>query len=232
MLVLFLLLIKDRFSVKLDKDHVFDVIGKSDYVLVHFFADGCSHCAKFHPHWEDVARMYHPVPGILTATVNCDRWRSLCVMFDGTSTPGVQLFSPMQRRGQVFGGLLESLPVVKWVRNMTGLDPFTRPNSLAFMTPSEIAEAQTMKWLLIAVDNPRRHRFNHSELRACEGQRLVKPVALSVTHHPEESVRLCGESPRCLVLTNGERRILFDGPENADRDAILAFVDQHVDPDL
>lgn len=229
--LLFSIFLWHPFSHKITKENVFDVIGKTEWVIVHFFADGCKHCGEFEPVWNEVSRMYKPVDGIKLATINCDRWNQLCVMFDGTSTPGVQVFAPRERRGQVFGGKRETLPLVKWIRNHTGIDPFTKPGSLLFASPEDIAETQKENWVLVATDNPRKLFYNHTALRDCEDDRFLQLRALSNVQYPEKTKELCGaDTNNCLVLTNGKQTFKYEG--QIDTDALLDFIAQHISDDL
>ena len=228
--LLFSLLLSHPFSTRINKEHVFDVIGKDKHVLVHFYADGCQHCGKFEPVWNEIARMYKPLPNFETATINCDRWNSLCVMFEGASTPTVQYFPPKERHGQAYGGEKEVMPLVKWIKRMTNVVPFTTPNSLLFASPAEIEETEKESWVFVVADDPRKQLFNHTVLRSCEQERLVELRAMSNTHFPKEAAELCGGETSCMVLTDGKQRIRYDGDVSADK--ILEFFDAHVAPDL
>ena len=229
--LLFSLFLSHPFSTRIDKEHVFDVIGKEKHVLVHFYADSCAHCAKFEHAWNELARMYRPLDNFVTATINCDRWNSLCVMFDGSSTPTIEYFAPHEKNGQAYGGEREVLPLVKWVKKMADVTPFTKPGSLLFVTPSEIEELEKESWVLIVADDPRNQHYNHTELRNCEGQRMIELRALSSTHWPKEVENACGTGiDHCIVLTDGKRKFLYEG--DVETDKILTFFDSHVSPDL
>lgn len=224
------LLLSHPFSSRINKENVFDVIGKDKHVLVHFYADGCQHCGAFEPVWNELARMYKPLDNIETATINCDRWNSLCVMFDGTSTPCVQYFAPKQRKGELYGGEKKVLPMVKWIKRMSDVLPFTQPGALLFASPSELTELEKEHWVMIVADDPRKLAYNHTVFRSCEQERLIELRALSTSHYPKEVSELCNGEDTCVALTNGKDKFLFEGALEEER--LLDFFDEHVSPEL
>jgi thiol-disulfide isomerase/thioredoxin len=232
LLVLSLLLLSHPFSVVINKQNVFEIIGKQNHVIVHFWADGCRHCMAFAPHWNDFVRMYHPVNGIVTATIHCDRFASLCTAFDGSGTPAVQYFAPRERKGALYGGAKEIVPLVKWVRDLTSLDPYTSPGSLLFAPPNEVSDLSNEGgWALIVVDNPRNQFYNHTELRTLESRPELPLRAISNVDYEKDVPRYCGQKGvNCITLTNGKESFVYDG--EIEPGAILAFIDAHVGPEL
>jgi thiol-disulfide isomerase/thioredoxin len=230
LLVLSSLFLSHPFSVEIDKQNVFDIIGKQNHVVVHFWADGCKHCLAFAPEWNEFVRMYHPVEGIVMATILCDKMASLCTAFDGSGTPAVEYFAPRERKGAIYGGVKEALPLVKWIRELTSLDPYTSPGSLLFASPKEISDLTANGWVLVVADNPRQEFFNHTEIRGIEGKREVTVRALSSVNFEKDISKYCGEKLNCIVLAKGEEQIVYEG--EVERKAVLAFIDGHVPLDL
>jgi thiol-disulfide isomerase/thioredoxin len=229
-LLLSSLFLSHPFSVTIDKQNVFEIIGKQNHVIVHFWADGCKHCLAFAPEWNEFVRMYHPVEGIVMATILCDKMGSLCTAFDGSGTPAVEYFAPRERKGTLYGGTKETLPLVKWVRELTSLDPYTSPGSLVFASPNEITDLAAGGWALVVADNPRDEFYNHTEIRGVEDKREVAVRALNNVNFEKERSKYCEDKLTCIVLVKGETRFSYDGA--IERKAILEFIDAHIPPDL
>lgn len=216
------------YSVEITKDNVFDIIGKKEHVYVHFFAEGCRHCAKMQPEWNELVRIYHPVQNVIMATVNCDRWSSVCFSFDGTSTPSVKHFKPRERQGVQYGGERTIIPMTKWVISTSEEKPYTKPNSLLYARSiDEINGIAKEGQVLLIVDDPKTHFYNQTEIRQCEGESQAKILAISKNDHPKEAEKYCGKSDvdNCVVLLNGEETIKYEGPIEYSK--ILDFIDAH-----
>jgi thiol-disulfide isomerase/thioredoxin len=228
-----ILLVSHPFSLELTMQNVFDYIGKPHHVVVHFFTEGCRHCIVIAPHWNELVRMYRPVPNLSMATVNCNHSQSLCMALDGTSTPSVQYFAPRHRTGVAFGGEREIVPLTKWVRNKTGLDPYTKPNSILFGSPEEIADLTGAgRPMVVVVDNPRKQTINHTVLRRCEALRVEIPFrAISSEHFQSDVGRYCpNERKSCVVVTDGKQVVEYAG--EMDEDELLTFIDIHAPSEL
>lgn len=228
--VLFLLTSSEQhpYSVEITKDNVFDIIGKKEHVYVHFFAEGCRHCAKMAPEWNELVRIYHPVQNVIMATINCDRWSSLCFSFDGTSTPSVQHFGPRERKGVQYGGERTIIPMTKWVISTSEEKPYTKPNSLLYARSiDEIKNIIKDGQVLLVVDDQKTHFYNQTEIRQCEGQSEAKVIAISKDTYPNESAAYCGsnDTNNCIVLLNKDEVFKYDGPIEYTK--ILDFVDEH-----
>jgi hypothetical protein len=175
--------------------------------------------------------MYRPVSGIVLGVVNCDTSNSLCVSLDGSTTPAILYFAPHRRNGISFGGAKDVLHIAKWIRELTSLDPYTKPGSLLFTAPDEIESiVADNKWVFVVVDNPRKHSFNHTEIRKCEGERSVEIRAISNVQFVSEGARLCRGGQSCAVLVGAGETVVYDGEATAER--ILAFVDDRVPREL
>jgi thiol-disulfide isomerase/thioredoxin len=231
--LLALLLLSHPFSIQLDKQNTYNYVGKSNHLFVHFYTDGCRHCARLAPHWNELVRMYHPVEGISMATLGCDRFSSLCIELDGTSTPGIQYFRPNEKVGITFDGERELGPLLEWVQNLTSFVPFAKPNCLLFAKPDEVAAlTKDGGWAFVVVDSPVEPAFNHSEFRACETERPeIAFRAVSNVHFQSEADRLChNDGKRCAFLSNGKDVVMYNDEIAAD--PLFAFLDVHVPSDL
>jgi hypothetical protein len=152
---------------------------------------------------------------------------------DGISTPSVQYFAPRHRTGVTFAGEREVLPLAKWVREKTGLDPYTKPNSVLFASPDEVADLTGAgRPVVVVVDNPRKQALNHTILRHCEAQRGEIPFrAISSEHFQSEVNRYCPNEKRsCVVVTDGKQAFEYTG--DIDEDALLTFIDIHAPSEL
>jgi thiol-disulfide isomerase/thioredoxin len=232
MLLLFsLLAFLHPYSELITKQNVFDYIGKLQHIFIHFYSDNCKHCLAVAPEWDELVRMYRPVPGIVMGVVNCDTAQALCVSLEGSSTPTILHFAPRQRNGVAYGGVKDVLHMTKWVRNITSLDPYTKPGSLIFTNPEEVsALTADGSWAFIVVDNPRKQFYNQTEIRKCEDQRSVAFRALSNAQFAVDAARLCKGELNCAVLTDGNEAHEYGGA--IDAGSILAFLDDRIPRDL
>jgi hypothetical protein len=146
------------------------------------------------------------------------------------SPVGRRGIAPRERKGTLFGGGKEIVPLVKWVRELTSLDPCTSPGSLLFARPSEISDLTSKGWTLVIADNPRHKFYNHTEIRTVEDKREVPVRALSNVNFQKEVSPYCGEKANCIVLANGNEQFPFDG--EIEGKVILDFIDAHVSREL
>lgn len=214
-------------SVEITKENVFDIIGKTKHVYVHFFSKGCRHCAKMAPEWNELVRIYHPIDEVVLATINCDRWSNLCFSFDGTSTPSIQHFSPRERKGVQYGGDKTLIPMSKWIIETSSAKPYVKPKSLLYAkTIDEInASLKENGQVLIVVDDPRHQIYNQTEIREAEGATPAHIFAISKSSYPQEAELYCEKDEHCIVLINGNETIIYDGPIESSK--ILDFIDEH-----
>ncbi|KAH0790086.1 putative protein disulfide isomerase [Histomonas meleagridis] len=216
------------YSVEINKENVFDIIGKEKHVFVHFFSEGCKFCLKAQPEWNELVRIYYPIKDIVFATINCDRWRSLCSAFDGTSTPNFQYFAPHQRSGSAFGGEAEVVSFARWVKQMTSILPYTKPHTLMFTNPKEINDLKEEGYVFTVLDDPKTQFYNHSVFRKVENQFDIPFRSLSPKEYPEESKAFC-DSPHCVVLLYKNEKYTYNGEIEIQN--VMDFIDSHIPED-
>ena len=113
------------FNEQLNKNNFFDHVGKKNHIIIHCFSEGCPHCADMRPTWNEVSRMYHTIEGIELLVLNCNKYQSLCVAIDGSSTPNIQYYAPHSRKmSTLYGGNYDNISLVRWIKENTGLMPF------------------------------------------------------------------------------------------------------------
>jgi thiol-disulfide isomerase/thioredoxin len=230
--LLSLLFLAHPFSIELEKNNVDTIVGQPNHLFIHFYTDGCPHCKKMAPEWNDLVRMYRPLPGFVMAAIDCGRLHAICESLEGTTTPSVRYFPPGQKVGVMFTGDREVGPLTEWVRNLTNADPYTAPGSLLFVPPSDI-DALTNEggWVLVAVDNHQVRFYNQTEIRSCEDHREIQFRALSNVNYRKEAIHFCrNDSGNCIFLTNGEETFTFEG--EVDAQEIAAFLDNNLPTEL
>jgi len=85
---------KDLFSSELNK--------RNNFVM--FFAPWCSHCKKFYPVWEDLAKDLSDSSNIAIAKVDCTIHTELCSNQDITGYPTLKLYKIGESEGKKFKG--------------------------------------------------------------------------------------------------------------------------------
>ncbi|EAY18645.1 Thioredoxin family protein [Trichomonas vaginalis G3] len=214
------------FSEVLTKENMYTIIGQKKPAIIHFYAPDCPHCAEFSPVWNEVTRMYNPFTNITFATVNCDRYKSVCTAFDGSSTPTTQFFAPHSKMGQRFGGK-DVVGLTKFVKNNANMLPYTSPNHLAYAKPNEVEKILKENPVFLVFDTHRNCHYNQTEIRLVEEKRDVDIRAIDPVENPKEVKKYCGSTEPCMVLLQGNNKIKYEGPAtSAD---ILAFFDEKVE---
>ncbi|OHT00980.1 Thioredoxin family protein [Tritrichomonas foetus] len=213
------------YSVEITKDNLDDIIGKSKHVFIHFYSEGCRHCIKMAPEWNEVVRIYHPVTEIVMATINCDRWSSICYNLEGTSTPSIQHFAPGKKKGVQYKGAKTFEPIQKFVAEKTSIQPLIPQNCLIFVTPEELNQALSEGPALVIVDNHKSMNYDHPQIRACENQTDIPILALSQPFYPKESENICQGADHCILYVDDGKKVPFT--KTVETNALLDFIDSN-----
>jgi thiol-disulfide isomerase/thioredoxin len=230
--LLSLLFLAHPFSVELERNNVDSIVGQSSHLFIHFYTDGCPHCKKMAPVWNDVVRMYRPLSGFVFAAIDCGRLHGICETLEGTTTPSVRYFAPGQKTGTMFEGERELEPLLEFVKNFTKTEPYTASGSVMFVPPGEIDTITSEGgWVFVVVDNHKERYYDHGEIKKCEELREIQFRAVSNVDYRKEASRLCRNSEgRCIFLTNGEETVQYGEEVNVEK--IGAFLESSLPPEL
>lgn len=217
------LMFKHPFSKEITRDNVMDIIGKDRPVLAHFFSEGCKHCEKMAPEWNEMTRIYHGHTDVDLAVVDCSRFKSICANFESSSTPSVKYFAPHDKTGELYGGKFELIPMVKWVKGLTSFMPLASPGKLLFVSPEEIEEQKRKSPIFLVADDPIKSALNHTILREGENHPAVLFRAINIHKYPNV---LEGTTMSLLL---DDQVIPYKG--EVDIDDIYKFIDEHIHTD-
>ena len=216
------------YSVSINKENLYNFIGSNKHTFLHFYSPDCPHCEKLQPIWNELTKIYKPLDNITFATVNCDRWKSICSSFDGLATPTVQYFAPKQRKGISYGGQHEIINFVKWIKSNSNIIPYTKPGSIIYSTPNEINELIDQKWILLAIDDPKNNFLNHSEILNIEKNINIDIRAISYLQFSEFTFKY-SENKSILLLLNNKN---FFKIENINNNFKIEFINKILNKEL
>lgn len=217
------------FSEVMTKENHAQIIGQKKPAVIHFYAPDCPHCAEFAPTWNEVTRMYNPFTNITFATINCDRYKSVCASYDGQATPTTRYFAPRSKTSEQFGGN-DVVGLVKFIRRCSDMLPYTSPNHLTYAKPNEIEKILKENPVFVVIDHHRKGVYNQTEIRQCEEKRDIDIRALDPVDNAKELKKYCGAQENCMVLLQGSNVYKYEGP--VEHEAILAFFDDKIGADL
>ena len=226
----FALSFKHPFSVQINKNNMFEIIGNKKPVFVHFYSPDCPHCVDFAPVWNELSRMYNIFDNITFATVNCDRYRSICSQFDGTSTPTTKFFAARSKEGERFGGESSIIGFAKFVRRNLGFNPYTAPHHLCYAKSGEVEKLLEKNAVLVVVDNHKKSTFNQTEIRECEEKRNVDIRAFDPVDNAKEAVKYCPDGKPCITLLQDDKTYKYEGKIN--KTEIIKFLDENIAEEL
>ena len=221
---------KHPFSTVINKKNMIELIGNKKAAVVHFYAPECPHCADLAPTWNELSRMYNVYDNVTFGTINCDRYRSICSQYDGSSTPTTKFYPPHAKLGEVFAGDMSVMGFAKWLRNHMGFNPYTAPNHLCYAKKGEIDEILKKNAVFVVVDHHKKSSFNQTEIRQCEEKRNVDIRALDPHDHADEAKKYCSDLQPCMVLIQNDKQYKYEGPIT--KESILEFFDQNLEADL
>lgn len=179
------------------------------------------------PTWNEISMMFHPISDVELLTLNCNKFQSLCVGIDGTSTPNIQYIPPHQtRRTSIFAGAYENISLVKWIKDNTGLLPFSPPGYPMYINEDESNEIIKNSWTLFVVDEPRKSSLNMTLMRSLEGKREINVRAISPKKDHDFASKLCGSKIPCISLLGGKDKYNYNGDYS--EDSLLEFIDKYV----